>query len=249
MADDRFSQPDRELDRIRGLLARTSTATVQNQLFKRGLRNTFLFGLEPLNAGACRFVARAFTLRYIPAREDIDTLGVFADPAHPQRLAVETAPPGSALVMDCRCDARAASLGGILATRMLVRGVAAVVTDGSVRDSPQISQLSLPVFSAAVSASTNLVHHHAVDMQVPIGCAGVPVYPGDVLVGDREGVVVVPRELALDVARDAAGQEELEVFVLEQIEAGAPLAGTYPPGADTLARFRAWRERRGRTPE
>lgn len=237
---------DSELAEIQRLLATTSTATVQNQLFKRGLRNVFLFGLSPRNPRACRFVARAFTLRYIPAREDLDTLGVFRDPAHPQRFAVEAVPPGSVLVMDCRGDGRAASLGGILATRMLVRGVAGVVTDGSVRDSPQIGTMALPVYSAAVSASTNLVLHHAVDTQIPIGCAGVPVYPGDVLLGDAEGVVVIPQELALEVARDAAAQEELEVFVLERIESGVPLAGTYPPDDDTLALFRVWQSDRAR---
>jgi regulator of RNase E activity RraA len=240
---------DPELQEIRALLASASTATVQNQLFKRGLRNVFLFGLTPRNPDACRFVGRAFTLRYIPAREDIDTLAVFRDPAHPQRFAVEHAPPGSVLVMDCRGDARAASLGGILAARLLVRGVAAVVTDASVRDSPQIGELTLPVYSAAVSASTNLVLHHAVDTQIPIGCAGVPVYPGDVLLGDAEGVVVVPRELALEVARDAAAQEELEVFVLERIRAGVPLPGTYPPDDDTLALFREWQRHRARPAE
>ena len=237
---------DSELAEIRRLLVSASTATVQNQLFKRGLRNVFLFGLSPRNPSACRFVARAFTLRYIPAREDLDTLEVFRDPAHPQRFAVEAAPPGSVLVMDCRGDGRAASLGGILAARMLARGVAGVVTDGSVRDSPQIGTMTLPVYSAAVSASTNLVLHHAVDTQIPIGCAGVPVYPGDVLLGDGEGVVVIPQELALEIARDAAAQEELEVFVLERIESGAPLAGTYPPDDATLALYREWQCDRAR---
>jgi regulator of RNase E activity RraA len=223
--------------RVAASLGRVSTATIQNQLFKRGLRNTFLFGLAPLSTNACRFVAPASTLRYIPAREDLDVLEAFKDPSHPQRLAIESVPSGHALVMDCRQQARAASVGAILATRLLVRGAAALVTDGSVRDSPAIRQLALPVYPAAASASTNLVLHHAVDIDVPIGCAGVPVFPGDVLVGDAEGVVVIPRHLAADVAHDAVLQEDLEEFLLEEIRGGAPLPGTYPPNAETLARY------------
>ncbi len=161
-----------------------STATLQTQLFARGLRNTFLFGLRPLNPGAARFAAEAFTLRYIPAREDLDVLEAFRDPRHPQRHAIESVGPGQALVMDCRGDARAASAGHILTTRLLRRGAAALVTDGSVRDSPAIRRMEFPVFTSAVSATTNLVLHHAVDLQVPIGCGGVAVFPGDILVGD-----------------------------------------------------------------
>lgn len=221
-------------------LRQVSTATLTTQLMSRGLRNTFLFGLRPLNPQAARMVGTAFTLRYIPAREDLDVLGVFADPEHPQRKAVESVGPGQVLVMDCRSQGRAASLGGILGTRLLRRGAAGVVTDGSVRDSPTFATLGLPAYSAGVSATTNLVQHHAVDLQVPIGCAEVPVYPGDVLVGDGEGVVCVPRELAAEVARDAIAQEHLEEFVQAEIEAGAALPGVYPPNEQTRERYRAW---------
>ena len=190
-----------------------STATLTTQLMARGLRNTFLAGLRPLNPSASRMVGTAFTLRYIPGREDLDVLSVFADPEHPQRKAVEPVAPGQVLVMDCRGHGRAASLGGILATRLFRRGVAGIVTDGAVRDSSTFAGLDLPAYSAGVSATTNLVQHHAVDLQVPIGCAEVPVYPGDVMVGDSDGVVCIPRELARDVARDAVAQEHLEEFV------------------------------------
>lgn len=217
-----------------------STATLTTQLMSRGLRNTFLVGLRPLNPGSARMVGTAFTLRYIPAREDLDVLSVFRDPEHPQRKAVESVGPGQVLVMDCRGRGRAASLGGILGTRLLRRGAAGVVTDGAVRDSPTFATLGLPAYSAGVSGTTNLVQHHAVDTQVPIGCAEVPVYPGDVMVGDAEGVVCVPRELAAEVARDAVAQEHLEEFVQAQIEAGAALPGVYPPNDDTMARYRAW---------
>jgi regulator of RNase E activity RraA len=222
-------------------LAAASTATLQTQLFSLGLRNTFLFGVRPLDPDSARFVGEAFTLRYIPAREDLDVLAAFKDPAHPQRLAIESAGPGQVLVMDCRGHGRAASAGHILTTRLQRRGAAALVTDGSVRDSPEIRRMGFPVFTSAVSATTNLVLHHAVDIQVPIGCGGVPVFPGDILVGDEEGVVVIPRHLAAQIAQPAAEQEELERFILDRVRAGAALPGTYPPNEATLAAYRAAR--------
>lgn len=224
--------------RVRELLARTSTATVTTQLMARGLRNTFLAGLAPVNPGCTRLIGEAFTLRYIPAREDIDVLSVFQDYDHPQRKAVESVGPGQVLVMDCRGHGRAASAGNILATRLLRRGAAGLVTDGSLRDTPEIRELDLPAFAAGASAMTNLAQHHAVDMNVPIGCAEVPVYPGDVMFGDAEGVVCIPRCLAAEVAEAAAEQERLEAFILEEIAGGAPLRGTYPPDEATLERYR-----------
>lgn len=221
------------------LLGKASTATLTTQLFKRGLRNTFLAGVAPLNTGSSRMVGEAFTLRYIPAREDLDVLEVFNDYDHPQRKAIEAVGPGQVLVMDCREQGRAASAGEILATRLFRRGAAGLITDGSLRDSPAIARLPLPVFTAGVSAMTNLAQHHAVDMQVPIGCAGVPVFPGDILVGDAEGVVCVPRHLAEEIAEPAAEQERLEAFVLAKVDGGAPLRGTYPPDERTREAYRA----------
>lgn len=223
------------------LLRHASTATITTQLFSRGLRNTFLAGLRPANPDRARFAGPAYTLRYIPSREDLDTLDVFQDYDHPQRRAIEDTPPGHVLVMDCRGDTRAASAGNILATRLAVRGVAGFVTDGSLRDSPEIAELDLPTFFAGPSATLNLARHHAVEAQVPIGCGGVPVYPGDVLVGDAEGVVCVPQELAAEIAGPAAEQERLEEFILGEVQGGAPLRGTYPPNAETRARYEAQR--------
>jgi regulator of RNase E activity RraA len=220
------------------LLGQASTATITTQLFKRGLRNTFMAGLAPLNPTSTRFVAEAFTLRYIPAREDIDVVEAFNDYDHPQRKAIEAAAPGHVLVMDCRGQNRAASAGHILVARLAQRGVAGLVTDGALRDSHRIGKMDFPVFSAGVSAMTNLAQHHAVDMQVPIGCAGVPVFPGDIIVGDEEGVVCIPREYAATIAKPTAEQEELEEFLLRRVADGAPLRGTYPPDEQTLAEFR-----------
>ena len=220
--------------RTRELLSQASTATITTQLLARGLRNTFLHGIKPLNDR--RLIGPAFTLRYIPAREDIDVLEVFKDYDHPQRKAIESVPEGHVLVMDCRVQTRAASAGNILATRLQVRKAAGLVTDGTLRDTPEIKQLQLPTFSAGASPLTNLAQHHAVDMQIPIGCAEVAVYPGDIMVGDEEGVVCIPAHLADEIAEPAAAQEELERFILQEIANGKPLRGTYPPDEDTLRR-------------
>jgi len=177
-------------EQARAKLAGVSTATLTTQLFKRGLRNTFVQGARPLNPNTPQMVGPAYTLRYIPAREDIDTIDVFQDRTHPQRAAVEAIPPGSVLVMDCRQDATVASAGSILVTRMMVRGAAGVVSDGGLRDSPEIAKLPFPAYCQGGSAPTNLIKHHAADLNVPIGCGGVPVFPGDICVGDGEGVVI-----------------------------------------------------------
>ncbi|MEU3862158.1 ribonuclease activity regulator RraA [Streptomyces sp. NPDC028722] len=222
-------------------LREASTATITTQLFKLGLRNTFLAGLTRITPGAPRMIGEAFTLRYIPAREDIDTLDVYDDYDHPQRAAVEQVGPGQVLVFDCRGEGRAASAGNILLTRLSVRGAAGLVTDGTLRDIGEIGHLPLPVYATGAAAMTNLALHHAVDLQVPVGCAGVAVYPGDVLVGDSDGVVCVPRHLVPAIARQAREQERLEVFITERVAAGAPLRGTYPADAGTLRAYEASR--------
>ncbi len=222
---------------IKRMLGRVSVATLSTRLFSRGLRNTFLHGLSPLGQYGENLVGEAFTLRYIPAREDVDVLSAFSDYDHPQRAAVEQAPPGSVLVMDCRGIDRSAASGEILMTRLQQRGVAGMVSDGSVRDAGPISRMGFPVYAKSRSAMINLSLHHAVDINVPIGCAGVPIYPGDVLVGDTDGVVCIPRNLVAEVAREAVEMEEVEEFLLSRIRGGAPLRGTYPPDENTLRLF------------
>ena len=228
-------------DKARAQLKKVSAATLTTVLFKRGLRNTYIQGVGPLNPDAPPMVGEAYTLRYIPAREDIDVIEVFKDPSHPQRKAVEAIPPGHVLVMDCRGDASVASAGSILVTRMMVRGAAGVVSDGGLRDSPEIAQLPFPTYCAGPSAPTNLIKHHAVDLNVPIGCGGVPVFPGDIVVGDGEGVVVIPANIADDVAQEAADQDVFETFVSEKVRAGASIVGLYPPNEATQKEYAAWR--------
>src|SRR6185503_2785220 len=225
-------------------LKKVSTATLTTVLFKRGLRNVFIQGVFLLNHKAPRMVGEAFTLRYIPAREDLDQLGAFEGRGHPQREAIEACPSGQVLVMDARRDATAATGGDILMTRLMVRGVAGIVTDGGLRDTPTIEKLAMPVYCAARSAPLNLVRHHAVDSQVPIGCGGVPVYPGDVMVGDAEGVVVIPAKIAAEVAEEAAAQTLFEDWVEARVAEGRSIFGLNPPSAETKAEFEAWKKAR-----
>jgi regulator of RNase E activity RraA len=239
--EDRMTDLAPVLPETLNALRHASTATITTQLFQRGFRNLFLNGVSPLNSAHCRFVGEAVTLRNIPMREDLDQLEAFRDPEHPQRKAIEMVGPGQVLVMDCRGDLRGASGGNILITRLRVRGAAGLVSDGAIRDSPEVAQNPFPVFCAGRSANLNLVVHHAVDINVPIACAGVPVFPGDILVGDEEGAVVVPRHLAAEIAQPAADLEDLERFVLRKIEGGAALPGTYPPNETTLAEYMAQR--------
>jgi regulator of RNase E activity RraA len=225
-------------------LKKVSTATLTTVLFKRGLRNVFVQGVFLLNRQAPRMVGEAYTLRYIPAREDLDQLGAFEGRGHPQREAIEACPPGHVLVMDARRDASAATGGDILMTRLMVRGAAGIVTDGGLRDTPTIEKLEFPVYCAARSAPLNLVRHHAIDAQVPIGCGGVAVYPGDVLVGDGEGVVVIPAKLVDEAAQEAAAQTEFEDWVELKVKEGRSIFGLYPPNAETKAEFESWKKSR-----
>jgi regulator of RNase E activity RraA len=236
-----MSEPEAIDAAVRDRLRQASTATIATQLFKLGMRNRFLTGLSPLNPEHCRFVGEATTLRYIPMREDLDHPDVYGNPEHPQRKVIETARPGSVLVIDCRGDVRAGSVGNILVTRLRARGATGLVTDGAVRDAGEIAAGAFPVFAAARSAAISLSVHHAADFDVPVACAAVSVFPGDVLVGDEDGVVVIPRHLAAQIASPAAEQEALERFLLARIEAGASLPGTYPPNEATLAEYEAWR--------
>ncbi len=228
-----------------------STATLCTALFKRGLRNQFIQDVRPVRGLEAQplpnMVGPAFTLRYIPAREDLNPISVFQDRMHPQRQAVEQCPEGAVFVIDSRKDARAASAGGILVTRLMKRGVAGVVTDGGFRDSPEIARLPFPAYHQRPSAPTNLTLHEALDINVPIGCGDAAVWPGDICVGDGEGVVVIPAAIADEVAAEAVEMTAFEDFVIEQVNAGRSILGLYPP-TDEQSRidFAAWRAAHGR---
>lgn len=225
-------------------LKAVSTATLTSQLNKRGLRNAFMPGIYPLRPDL-RMVGYAFTLRYIPAREDLaDEL--YDNTKNVQRLAVEAIGPDDVLVIDARGDvSMGATLGNILGTRITMRGAAGLVTDGALRDTPGFKAIDLPCYIKAPHANSSFNGHHPVEMQVPIGCAGIAVIPGDVIVGDAEGVVVIPAKMAEEVAQAAYEQEIREEFIQEKVASGSAILGVYPPNEATLAEFETWRKNRG----
>lgn len=231
------------LDKFR----KVATPTLATALFKRGLRSQCIQGVLPLAPLKESMVGPAFTVRSIPAREDLNQLSVFRDPTHPQRVAVETCPPGAVMVVDSRGDPRAASGGGILARRLMVRGVAGVVTDGGFRDSAEIAEMAMPLFHRRPSAPTNLTLHQAIDINVPIGCGEAPVFPGDIIVGDADGVMVVPAHLAAELAEETTQMTIYEDFVIDMVKDGHAVIGLYPMTdskyEDVFARWRAEKKR------
>jgi regulator of RNase E activity RraA len=215
----------------RDKLRTVSTATLCTALFKRGFRGQMIQDVQPLDPKKPNMVGEAFTLRYMPAREDLNQITVFQDRAHPQR----------------RKDARAASAGGILVTRLMKRGVAGVVTDGGFRDSAEIASLDIPSYHHRPSAPTNLTVHQAIDVNVPIGCGDAPVFPGDVIVGDADGVVVIPAHLADEIATEAVEMTVFEDFVTAMVHEGRTILGLYPATEEkTKTDFAAWRKKNKR---
>jgi regulator of RNase E activity RraA len=232
---------------IRDKLQTVSTATICTALYKRGFRNQTIQNVRPLDPSKPTMVGAAFTLRYMPAREDLNPISVFQDRSHPQRRAVEQCPPGAVFVIDSRKDARAASAGSILITRLQVRGVAGIVTDGGFRDAGEIAKLDIPSFHKRPSAPTNLTRHQAIDINVPIGCGDAPVFPGDVIVGDVDGCVVIPAHLAEEIAYEAVEMTAYEDFVTEKVFEGRSILGLYPATDEqNKIDFNAWRTARGR---
>ena len=235
------------LARLRADLSAVSTATLSTALYKRGLRKQFIQDVRPLSARPRTMVGLAFTLRYIPAREDLNGLEVFRDRAHPQRAAIEQCPEGHVMVIDSRKDAGAASAGSILVTRLMVRGVAGIVTDGGFRDAPVIADLDFPAYHNRPSAPTNLTLHQAIDINVPIGCGDAPVFPGDLVVGDDEGVIIIPAHLAEEVAAEAIEMTAFEDFVTDEVMKGRSILGLYPATDEqTHADYAAWRKANNR---
>ena len=224
------------------LLLIPSTATLTSVLRQHGITWTFMHGVAPLRPNM-KMAGPAFTLRYIPMREDLDP-GTVDNLKDVQRIGIEQIGEGEVLVIDARGDTRAGTMGSILATRLHCRGAAGIVTDGAYRDSPVIAELGMAAYAAAMNAHTNKTIHHPSEIQVPIACGDVAVYPGDIIVGDEEGVVVVPAHLAEQVAQTAAEMEEKEVFITEKIQAGASIVGVYPPDETTLAEYEEWKSKR-----
>ena len=224
------------------LLLIPSTATLTSVLRQHGITRSFMHGVAPLRPNM-KMAGPAFTLRYLPMREDLDP-GTVDNLKDIQRVGIEQISEGEVFVVDARGDTRAGTMGSILATRLHCRGAVGIVTDGAYRDSPVIAELGIAAYAAAMNAHTNKTIHHPSEIQVPIACGDVAVYPGDIIVGDEEGVVVVPVHLAEQVAQTAAEMEEKEVFITEKIQAGASIVGVYPPDKKTLAEFEEWKKKR-----
>ena len=226
-------------------LKQVSTATIATCLFKRGLKHQFIQEVKPLKFGKPTMVGQAYTLRYIPAREDLNGIEVFKNPKHLQRVAVEECPAGHILVIDSRKDARAASAGSILATRLMKRGVAGLVTDGGFRDSAEIAALDMPSYHKTPTAPTNLTINQAIAINDPIGCGDVAVFPGDYLVGDDDGIMVIPQHIAEEVANECLKMTLYEEFVMEKVQAGQTIIGLYPRTDQKFeTEFEAWKKNR-----
>jgi regulator of RNase E activity RraA len=221
-------------------LATVSTATLTTLLLKQGLRNVWMRGTRPLRPGQPRLVGRAFTLRFVPAREDLATPESWSSPTS-TRSAIEAMPEGCIAVVDAQGVTDAGIFGDILCARMQQRGVAALVTDGAVRDVEGVTGVGLPVWCAGVAAPPSVAGLTFVGWQEPVGCGGVAVFPDDVVVADGDGAVLIPAALADEIAAAGREQELLEAWIMGEVEGGAALPGLYPPDAATKARYEASR--------
>ncbi len=221
----------------RSKLVHISTATLTSALIKRGIHQTFMQGVRPLRPDL-HLAGHAFTLRYIPSRQDLVDRR-YDNTTNAQRLAMESIGPDQVLVIDARRDIRTGTMGDILATRIMMRGAAGVVTDGALRDTPALAAMNFPIYLGGAAAPPSHLIHHPVDMNQPIGCGDVAVMPNDLIVGDGEGVVVIPRHLARDVIDEAWEQERLEEWVVARVKDGRAIAGLYPPSDETRAEFEA----------
>jgi regulator of RNase E activity RraA len=231
-------------DEARALYARVTTASLTAQLIKRGLRTRAIANIAPINPGTPRVFGPAYTLRYIPMREDLATGAAMADPENPQRKAIEVMPAGHVLVADTHGLDISGTLGDILVARLKVRGVAGVVSDGPMRDVAELKSIDFPVFARGNAAPPSYASMLAADAQVPIGCGGVAVFPGDIVIGDPDGVVILPAAIAEEVARDAVEQDQLEAYVRQRIEGGDSIVGVYPPNEKTKADYEAWKAKK-----
>jgi regulator of RNase E activity RraA len=231
-------------EKTTGTLSGISTATITTVLLKKGLRNVWLRGTRPLQAAQKRLVGHAFTLRFVPAREDLATPASWGSPIS-TRAAIEAMSAGCIAVVDAMGVTDAGIFGDILCARMKVRGVAGLVTDGVLRDVAGVLATGLPVWCNGAAAPPSVAGLTFVNWQEPIGCGGVAIFPGDVMVVDDDGAVVIPNALAAEVIDLAVEQEKMEAWIIEQVQAGASLPGLYPPNADNKARYEAFRQQQG----
>jgi regulator of RNase E activity RraA len=222
---------------LRALRA-TTTGTIHTILLKKGIRRTWMNGPSPIFQAEERIVGPAFTLRFVPAREDLATPESWSSPRS-TRAAIEEMPEGAVCVIDAMGMTEAGVFGDILCARMHKRGVAALVTDGVVRDGAGVEGTGLPVWCAGVAAPASVAGMTFVGWQEPIGCGGTAVFPNDIIVADGDGAVVIPAAFVEEVAKAGPEQERLEAWIMKEVERGVPLPGLYPPNAETKARYEA----------
>jgi regulator of RNase E activity RraA len=239
--------PDMQLDpKAIEVLSQVTTATLTTVLLKKGLRNVWIRGARPIRTGQPRLVGRAFTLRFVPAREDLATPESWGHPIS-TRAAIEDMPAGCVAVIDAQGVQDAGVFGDILCARMAKRGVTALITDGVVRDVHGVLSTALPVWCSGVAAPSSVTGLTFVAWQQPIGCGGVAVFPGDVIVADDDGAVLIPHALLDHVLAEAPEQEQLEGWIMQQVmEHDAALPGLYPANAENKARYEAWKKSGGR---
>ncbi len=235
------SYPAPLTDEIVALLQQVATATLTAQLQRRGIRNTFFTGLTPIKTGQ-RLIGTAKTLRYVPMREDL--MPTLQAGVNAQRRAVESIEPGQVLVIEARNSPEAGTIGDVLSMRALARGATGIITDGCVRDSAAVGRLDIPVYLRAAHAATLNRDHLPLDIDVPIACAGVLVMPGDVIVGDDDGAMVIPAALVEEVARDAAEQELRDAWSFERVSHGDSSVGVFPISADRMHEYESWKAAR-----
>lgn len=224
-------------------LSAVTTATITTILLKKGLRNVWMRGPQPMRVEQKRLVGPAFTLRFVPAREDLATPESWSSPRS-TRAAIEAMPSGCICVADARGTTDAGIFGDILCARMAKRGVTALVTDGVLRDGAGVMATALPIWAHGVAAPPSVAGLTFVNWQEPIGCGGAAVFPDDVIVADSDGAVVIPQALVGHVVEMAPEQERLEAWIMQEVEAGAALPGLYPPNADNKARYEQSKQKR-----
>jgi len=227
-------------------LGETGISTLTTCLFRRGFRNTYLHGVVPVGPNMPQMVGEAFTLRFIPAREDIDQMARYAAERSVHQRAFEECPPGHVLVIDTRGEIEGCTCGNLLIARLKARGAAGVVTDGGYRDTQEVASLGFPAYQTRAVPPPSFLRLHAVELNQPIGCARVPVYPGDIVVGDSEGVVVIPAHLANEVAEEAYQMTLYEAFAAEKINEGRSIFGIYPATDSSRAEYAEWDRKRQR---
>lgn len=227
-------------DELRSKLLRCGAATLSNALLKRGYRNSFLLGLHAVSPQQEPLVGPAFTLRFIPAREDKDSMALYARNDGMHRRAIEECPPGAVLVMATGSTIQASCMGDMMALRLKMRNVAGVITDGGFRDTPGIVDTGLPCFQREASGPATPIALHPVEFDAPVGCAGVAIYPGDVIVGNGEGVVAIPRHLVEELVDECIDATEYEEFVAAWLRRGRSILGLFPATPESRAEYDQW---------